>query len=219
MSSLRVATPSAIKGRTTTVVAALAVLGGLSACNCGPDIPLAPGDTAFVLFQIVNSTSNIDADIVLTYDTPVHFGKRFATLTGLSPSGGRGITLPCPVHELALGDFDDPTEPALVLTVIGSGGDDDGGAGPGDDMAPTGTQVTVPSSAFPLSLQAGIDYECGDAVILTLVDSPSSPFLVTVLPSRIPGTGQTGPFSGPDTFQNLETFLQLTQNPPIPITP
>jgi len=164
----------------------------------GSVTPLAPGDQAHVLFHVVNDT-DFDIDVYYGVDAPawsaapgLHFFRPVQAGTE------RGVVIPCPVNEIGLGSLTDPAQAALDFTV------------------PEGGKISVPASAFPFTLVNGVDYVCGDAVLITIINARNSPFMVTVVPSRIAGSTQTGPFSGPDTFANLDRFLQLTTQLPVP---
>lgn len=164
----------------------------------GSFAPLAPGDTAFVLAHAVNDT-RVSTTVVIGFDAPTWVNQPITgTFFDIEPGTGNGILIPCPVDEIGLGPLDDPSEMALQFSL------------------PDGGQVTVPASAFPFTLLNGVDYECGDTVLFTIIEDQNSVFGVTVVPSQIEGSTQTGPFSGPDTFSNLDAFLQMTTQLPVP---
>ena len=54
---------------------------------------------------------------------------------------------------------------------------------------------------------AGFSYNCGDTVILLAIDDQNSSGGILVSSGLIGGASQTGPFTGPDTFANLEALL------------
>jgi hypothetical protein len=187
---------------------ALAGLGGAAAVlfGCNPNLgnlvgksagPVAPGSAGLVLAHVVNATSS-DAQVFVGFEAPLFFPQPIAGDFTILAGSEHGIVLPCPVRRLSLGELDDASADAIVLTL------EDGG------------KVTLTSGAFPYQLQQGVDFNCGDTVLFTMIQDRTSASGITVRTSRSPGEGQTGPFSGPDTFRNLELLLQLTGPPPIP---
>jgi hypothetical protein len=181
----------------------LAVLGCnpvfLNQISGGGFAPLAPGDTPYVLTHVINSSS-YTIDVLLSLDVPALLGQPLTvSLTGIEPGSERGDLEACPVNRIALGSITDQTETAISFTT--------------DD----GARVSIPSSAFPFILESGVNYDCGDAVLFTIIDDRNSPFLVTVIPSRVPAGTQTGSFIGPDTFENFDVFVSLLTGLPTPI--
>jgi len=63
----------------------------------------------------------------------------------------------------------------------------------------------------------GQDFQCGDTVVLGVVDDPNSGYGIKVVGGRVNGSTQTGPFSGPDTFQIVQALLIANGTPPIPV--
>jgi hypothetical protein len=184
----------------------LGLLGVTIGCNPvfvnqlsgGNFTPLAPGDQGYVLLHVVNDT-DFDINTNVGFDAPGWINEPiFVSYNPIAAKSQRGILVPCPVHEVGMGPLNDPSAVALEFTA------DDGG------------QVTVPASAFPFTLDNGVDYNCGDTVLFTIIADRNSSFGVAVIPSFIDASTQTGPFSGPDTFANFDTFLQMTTQPPIP---
>jgi hypothetical protein len=166
----------------------------------GAYAPLAPGDTGYVHVYFVND-SDYTMDVFYGVDAPARYEGRAVVnnFSGLQPSEGQGIVMQCPVSEVGMGSLTDPAAPALQFSTT-------------DDQL-----ITIPASAFPATMRNNVDYVCGDTVVFTILDDRTSPFLVSVVASRIDGSTQTGPFSGPDTFFNLDLFLQLTVQPPIEV--
>ena len=164
----------------------------------GSFAPLAPGDQGYVLLHVVNDT-NFDINTIVGFDAPGWINEPiFVTYNPIAAKSERGILVPCPVFEVGMGPLNDPSGVALEFTTDAGG------------------KVTVPASAFPFSFMNGEDYRCGDTVLFTIIADRNSSFGVTVIPSRIEASTQTGPFSGPDTFANFDAFLQMTTQPPIP---
>ncbi|HOA73305.1 MAG TPA: hypothetical protein PL151_12110 [Phycisphaerae bacterium] len=182
------------------------VLAGLSGCfnpafvnqlAGGSVVPIAPGDTPFIHVLVINATQNSTVGMQFGW-TPLTQGRNTAEYTGIAPEQQIGFLLPCPVEQIGLGNPNDLTQPAVVVTT-------EGGA------------VSIPASAFPLILQRGRDFDCGDTVVFTVIDSRSNGYGVEILPGRVRGSGQTGPFSGPDTYEIVELLLLGTGLPPTPV--
>ncbi len=168
--------------------------------SSGSVTPLAPGDVPFVLVRCVNLTRTAEIDAVVGFEAPGFFGYDAVTLAGIHPNGGDvGAILPCPVASVRIGDPSAPAAPAVTVTR-----DDD-------------TAYSMPSAAFPIVLADGVNYTCGDTVIFTFVDAPSSPYGIDVSAGRIEGSTQTGPFSGTDSFEVLQLMLFANGHGPTPI--
>jgi hypothetical protein len=169
-----------------------AFINGLSG---GSVVPLAPGDTPYVQVLLINATSSKTVAARFGF-TPEYQQLNAFYMYGIEPQGQRGFLLGCPVNQVGLGDPTDLTLPALVLTT-------------------TDGTVNVPPSAFPLTLQSGNDYVCGDTVVFTIVDDASNGYGVNVSTGRVDGSAQGGPFSGPDTY----AIYQLLQYSGTVVTP
>jgi hypothetical protein len=163
----------------------------------GSVVPIAPGDTPFIHVLIINATESSNVGMQLGW-TPQVQGRNAAGYTGIAPEQQIGFLLPCPIEQIGLGNPNDLTSPAVII---------ESSAG----------EINIPAGAFPLILQRGRDFDCGDTVVLTVVDSRSNVYGVEILPGRVRGSGQTGPFSGPDTFEIVELLLMGTGLPPTPV--
>lgn len=188
-----------------------AALGGASGClksefvnevAGGGVVPLAPGDTPFISVVVVNKTTKYTFDFVIGYQ-PSSTGFNAYGLSNVQPQVQLGVVLSCPVEEIGIGDPSDLTRPAMVLY---TGQKSTTTAQTIDGVSGT---VNVPYSAFPLTLKSGQDYECGDAVVFTVVEDPNSGYGINIYAGRVDGTTQTGPFSGPDTYEILDLLLFL----------
>ncbi len=167
--------------------------------SSGSVTPLAPGDVPFVLVRCVNLTRAATLSVVVGFEAPGFFGYDATTLGGIHPNGGDvGVILPCPVASVRIGDPSAPAAPAVTVSK--------------DDNA-----YSMAGAAFPIVLTDGVNYACGDTVVFTFVDAPSSPYGIDVSAGRIDGTTQTGPFSGTDSFELLQLMLFANGHGPTPI--
>lgn len=163
----------------------------------GSVVPLAPGDTPFVHVLVINATSASTLNFQFGW-TPAFNGLTTAFLDGIAPQQQRGLILPCPVNQIGLGDPRNLNTPAIIITNANA-------------------TYNVPAAAFPLVLANGRDFNCGDTVVITVIDDRNNGYGISVLPGRVDGATQTGPFSGPDTFEILDLLLMSSGSPPIPI--
>ncbi len=107
-----------------------------------------------------------------------------------------GVVFPCaqsPITLVGLGENLLPTDAAVFV----------GGGGP---AGIEGFGVTA-ENLNPLSLEAG-NFNCGDTIIFDAIQSTGVPGGVAVTAFLLPGSEQPSVFQGPDTFVNLEQFLQ-----------
>ena len=157
----------------------------------GSVVPLAPGDARFVHVLVVNSTADATLDVQFGW-TPEFQGFITTFLHGIGPGTQLGMLLDCTVEQIGLGNPLNLAVPAITITR-------------GE------LTFDVPASAFPLVFTKGStkDFECGDTLVLNVIDDPTNGYGIKVVPGRVDGTTQTGPFGGPDTFQNLQTLLTL----------
>ncbi len=160
----------------------------------GGVIPLAPGDTPFVQVLVVNATESYTLDVVLGF-TPTFQGWNAIGVSGIPPESQGGIVLPCPVTQLGLGDPASLSTPAVVLTLA------------------DGSTANVPAAAFPFNVKGGEDFTCGDTVVFTVTESGSTGYGINISVGRVEGSTQTGPFSGPDTFEILEQLITAIDPP------
>jgi hypothetical protein len=160
--------------------------------------PLAPGNAPFVQVLVINATVSADIDIILAW-TPPEANISAFTMQGIGPNVQLGKLLQCPVDMIGLGTPTDPVNtPAMVVRN-------------------NGVTTNVPASAFPLVFRNGQDFQCGDTIVLGVIDDATSGYGVKIVSGRVNGSSQTGPFSGPDTFQIVQGLLIANGSPPIPI--
>jgi hypothetical protein len=171
-----------------------AFVNGLSG---GSVVPLAPGDAPYIQVILANATTKYSIGVQLGW-TPAYQGVTSAALAGIAPGAQHGMLLGCPIDRIGLGNPLDLTLPALTL--------DDGT-----------TVVNVPASAFPLTVSAGTDFSCGDSILFTVTEDRTNGYGIQVAAGRIEGSTQTGPFSGPDTFQIYNALQLSTGIPPTPV--
>lgn len=111
-------------------------------------------------------------------------------------AGELGVVFPCDdvaIIRIGLGENLLPTDAAVFVT----GGGPAGAPGFG-----------VPASDLnPLSLFAG-NFNCGDTVIFRAIESTGVAGGVSVSAFLLPGSEQPSSFQGPNTFVNLEQFLE-----------
>lgn len=155
----------------------------------GSVVPLAPGDVPFVHILVVNSTADAILDIQFGW-TPPFQGFITTFLHGIAPNTQMGTLLDCSVQQIGLGNPLDLSVPAITITR-------------GD------LTFDVPASSFPLVFKKGSDFACGDTLVLNVIDDRSNGYGIKIVPGRVDGTTQTGPFSGPDTFQIVHGLLTL----------
>lgn len=159
-------------------------------------VPTAPGDTPYVHVLLINATTSKTIDVQFGW-TPEYQTSQGFYLYGIAPQQQSGVILGCPINQIGLGSPSDLTLPALKLTDA------------------NGT-IDVPPSAFPLTLQNGPDYSCGDTVVFTVADDRNSGYGISVSTGRVEGSTQGGPFTGPDTYAILQ-LLQYSDTLPIPV--
>jgi len=158
-------------------------------------VPLAPGDTPYVHILVINASALYQLDFQVAF-TPAFQGFNSVTIA-VPPETQEGVVLPCPVSQVGLGNPLDLTDPAIILNPV-------------DGSNP----INIPAGAFPLTLKSGENYDCGDTVVFTVVDDRTSGFGINISTGRVEGTTQTGPFSGPDTFEVLHLLLLSSGTPP-----
>lgn len=176
----------------------LLMLPGLTAGCLNPDFvstnfgglyPAAPGDEPFLLVRVVNDTT-------ATLDIPISFedgtGALPFTITDLTPEGREvGVLLDWPVSRVAIGDLENPFLPSVVASL------------------PNGINFIFPPNQF--ALQAGVNYNRGDAIIYRFVADARNPAAIGVTIAKIDGSTQQGPFSRADTFRTVRQLLQLNE--------
>ncbi len=150
----------------------------------GSIVPLAPGDTPFVQVLVINATASKSLSFEFGW-SPEFQGFSTGFINNVVAETQRGFLLACPVDKIGLGNPLDLNQPAIVID---------------------GT-VDVPASAFPLFLLEGRDFYCGDTVVLTVTDDTNNGYGIHISAGRIDGATQTGPFSGPDTFEIVNELL------------
>ena len=149
--------------------------------------PTAPGDTDMVAVTIINDTSaTIDLQVLMDDGrlTPQTF-----FFTDLDP-GTRtaGVLLPYPFLRVAIGNLENPFDPAIVAT-----------------FPDTGLTIQVPSGQP--ALVAGRDFKSGDAIIYQIVNDVRTPTGIRVDVGVVDGSTQRGPFTRADTFEVVRLLL------------
>lgn len=183
----------------------------------GEYFPLTPGPSAaFVLVRAVNETEEV-IEFIVTIDRDVsdtddlgnplidssgnfltHSERETVRLTTF-PEGRThevGVLFPCRESRLTrvgLGENLLPTDAAVFV----------GGQGP---LGAPGFGVPA-ADLNPLSLEAG-NFMCGDTIIFRAFPSTGVTGGVKVQSFLLPYTEQPSVFRGPDTFQNMEEFLE-----------
>jgi hypothetical protein len=180
-------------------------------------VPVTPGPTAdFVLVRGRNDTGQ-PAEFIVTIEREVleldsegqpifddsgdpvtrplrETVQLFTEANG--PANDMGVLFSCkdsPVNVVGLGQNLLPTDAGVFV----GGGGAAGAAGFG-----------VPATSVPpLSREAG-HFSCGDTVIFVAFASPNVPGGVGLQSWLLPGSEQPSDFSGPNTFENLEDFLE-----------
>lgn len=187
----------------------------------GGVVPVTPGPTAaFVLVRGLNET-NQNVDFIVTIEREeleigddgrfqVDESGNFVTrperetvqLTTF-PQGlanDLGVLFPCnesPITFVGLGENLLPTDPVIFV----------GGQGPG---GVAGFGVTAPN-LNPLSLAAG-NFNCGDTIVFRAFTNPGVAGGIGVQAFLQEGSLQPSIFSGPNTFSNLQDFLNSQNN-------
>lgn len=148
-------------------------------------IPTAPGDTPFLLVDVINqTTATVDFNFFVDEGAGVQAQSTIQNLTPQVRSHGRVYAWP--VISVGLGSSDSPFEPALVATF------------------PNGLTVQVPAGR---TLYANEDFFEGDSVIFLIEEDARSPTFISVTAGRVDGSTQTGPFPRGDTFQTMQLIL------------
>lgn len=155
----------------------------------GGVLPTAPGDLPFVLVRVVNRSSAVIESTQVVADTGLPDLDTFGFAGIDAGVGDWGIVFACPVLQIGLGDVEEARSTAMVVTF------------------PGGATVQVPNTG--LTVQAGVDFNCGDTILYIVSDAPGSPFGVRIDVGRIDGSTQTGPFSRADTFETVYLLLAL----------
>jgi len=136
---------------------ALALLGTLPlASGClnpnlvnqavGSFYPTAPGNTPFLMVQVVNQ-SQARLDVPIVYDNGVTTPTFY--IRSLNPlSHDTGVVLPWPVLRLAIGDLTNPLAPTISATYA------------------NGAVQAVPFGHA--ALRAGVDYQRGDTILFVI---------------------------------------------------
>lgn len=213
--------------RTSCIAAALAGLALVAGCGAlnpsfintffGGVYPVTPGpEAAFVFVRALNETGQ-NAEFIVTIERlvierdadgnplvddsgnavtrPVRETKRINAGPN-APGNEIGVLFSCresPVNIVGLGENLLPTDTAVF---VGGGG----AAGtPGTGVPAEGVN--------PLVRSAG-NFGCGDTIIFRIIRSPGVTGNATISSFLLPGSQQPSSFSGPDTFVNLQNFLE-----------
>ncbi len=185
----------------------------------GGSFPLTPGpNAAFVLVRVVNDTDQtaefivtVDQQVIETDDEgnylfnedtgepitrEVRQTKRLLTQPN-APANDVGVLFECgefPVVRVGLGEDLLPTDAAVY---VGGGGV--GGA----------TGFGIPTGDLnPLELFDYGNFNCGDTIIFRAFRSVGVAGGVGLQVFLLPGSEQPSAYTGPNTFANLEAFLE-----------
>ncbi len=157
----------------------------------GPaSVPVAPGDTPFVMIRCLNGSGIFAIDFLIQTESTTSSGLATGggnLLNVRSNGGDASLILPCPVDRITLGNLNDPNAIGFRVGIPGQ------------------QKIEVVWAQDPLV--AGFSYNCGDTVIFQAIDDQNSSGGILVSTGLIGGASQTGPFTGPDTFANLEALL------------
>ncbi len=175
---------------------ALALLGTLPlASGClnpnlvnqavGSFYPTAPGNTPFLMVQVVNQ-SQARLDVPIVYDNGVTTPTFY--IRSLNPlSHDTGVVLPWPVLRLAIGDLTNPLAPTISATYA------------------NGAVQAVPFGHA--ALRAGVDYQRGDTILFVITGNAQSPAYLNVSIGRIDGAADAGATQRADPFGITELLL------------
>jgi hypothetical protein len=195
---------TALKLLATVTCMTLVALGGcfnpafVNQLSGGSVVPIAPGDTPFIHVLVINATLSHTLNFQFGW-TPDFQGYNTSFVFGIAPRQQQGFLLGCPIDQIGLGNPGDLNAPAIIISPEGGG------------------NINVPPGAFPLVLVRNRDFVCGDTVVFTVIDDQTSGYGIAVLPGRVDGSTQRGPFTGPDTFEIVNFMIMSAGIPPIPV--
>jgi len=184
----------------------------------GGQFPLTPGPgAAFVFVRVVNETGDV-AEFTVTIEreefalddngqrqfdelgNPVTVSKRETvrlTTFATPPANELGVLFRCspsPVNIVGLGENLLPSDAAVFVGGQGAGGASGAGVSAAD--------------VNPLSRTAG-NFNCGDTIIFrAFTPGGVGGGSVTIQSLLLPGSEQPSIFDGPNTFANLELYLE-----------
>jgi len=200
--------------RNSRVQALLALLLGALLCwggvglGCNPMFeqslgrssftPTAPGGSDFVLVRFLNS-ANVPPGTGISFLASYRIGGGLpVSISGVGVSGqglvqgqDMGQLVPCTMTVLTLGDTDDLDRPGAWLV-----------------HNPPLDPVEQPLEPLGELLQNGVHFRCGDTVTFVAFADPDAPAGFRVTWQVQSGMDQTGPFEGPDPFDNLEKEIE-----------
>ena len=180
----------------------------------GGQVPVTPGPgAAFVFVRCINETDQVVKFLVVAEraipeldedgnyriedgEFVMRIEREGAEVCTVPNSQGReaGVVYSCsqsPIVRVGLGENLLTTDPAVAV-----GGDCSGGA--------EGFGV-VAGDLTPLTLE---EFSCGDTIIFRAFESITVAGGVALQSYLLPGSQQPSDFSGPDTFVNLENFIE-----------
>ncbi len=179
----------------------LSVLAGLSsAATCatgvlnpqflnlqtGAVFPVAPGDTEFVLVEVANQTREKQVTFLLSVETAD--GPQTLELVTTPDLPTQAAVFSCPVARIGLGELGNLESSGIRIT-----------------NPETGQFFEAPWDRNPLT--EGRSFLCGDTILFLATTDTSVAGSVVLTVGRIDGGAQAGPFSGADTFENLEEIV------------
>lgn len=177
---------------------AASFLSGFGASN---NVPTAPGHNPYIVLRFVNTITGAAQSATATQPGSAVFdatwryaggGKDYfgyRALPGstqvMSPGEDLGTILPCDISVLTVGDVDDLTATGAWVSWSGSV--------VLQDLPPMGRL-----------LQNGTDFRCGDVVTFMLEPNNDIAQRFNITWRVDSGQNESGPYTGPDTFANLD---------------
>lgn len=172
----------------------------LNSIQANRHVPSTPGANPFIVLRFSNSvvgpdqnTTELDDPAAINFRATWRYagrGKDGFSLSGSILGAGEDIgwTLPCDVTVLTVGDVDDLKEWGAWIS-----------------FNPPGTDpVRTPLPPFGKLLANGIDFRCGDVVTFMLQPDNSNSTHYSVTYRVDSGANEKGPYTGPDTFANMD---------------
>jgi hypothetical protein len=154
--------------------------------SSGGVFPVAPGDTDFIAVMVANQTNR---DIVFRLTAEAADGVQQIELNTTPNLPRQGTTFLCPVSRIGLGTLGDLASGGYIISPPGI----------------PNQFFEAPFARNPLT--EGRSFICGDTVIFFAFQDVNVAGGVSISVGRIAGATQTGPFTGADTFENLEDII------------
>lgn len=168
----------------------------LGSVGMSKSVPSTPGPNPYIVLRFANSVEGTAQNAASTQPGRTIFSStwRYAgggkdgfgwTLNGLFLGEDIGTIIPCDISVLTVGDVDD-------LTTVGAW------------ISWSGMQVRQDLPPMGKNLTNGVDFRCGDVVTFMLEPNSSIPQKFNVTWRVDSGQNEQGPYTGPDTFANLD---------------